>query len=411
MINVSTHTLNNGLRVLHHYNGATRMVAVNILFDVGSRDETPEHTGLAHLMEHLMFTGSKNAPSFDDALQAAGGESNAWTSADITNYYDILPAQNIETALWLESDRLLNLNLNHQSIALQKSVVTEEFKQRYLNQPYGDLYHLLHGAAFTVHPYRWPTIGLNVEDIASVDDEVVADFYHSHYAVNNAILCVAGNVTFDKTIALVNKWFGDIPPHEVAARSLPREPRQLSPRLVERTAPVPADMIFRAYHMCSRTDHDFPATDLLSDILANGTSSRFYRNVVTKKGIFTELDASVAGLYDPGLFYVRGRLNPGCSFSDAEKAIDEELEKLIAEGVTDYEVQKYTNKFLANDMFESVHYVEKAARLCRYELLMGANEINNEVARYRAVDAGHIMNVAREVLRPENCTTLHYHRQ
>lgn len=408
MIEVNVHTLENGLRLLHHYNGSTRMVAVNTLYDVGSRDEHIAHTGLAHLMEHLMFTGSAHVPSFDGALQAAGGECNAWTSCDVTNYYDVLPAHNIETALWLESDRIANLNLDERSISLQKSVVVEEFKQRYINQPYGDVFHLLHGAAFTVHPYKWPTIGLRVDDVAQLPVEVVMDSYHRHYCVNNAVMCIAGNIEFGRAVELVEKWMGDLPAGPAHTRHLPVEPPQTEPRLVERHAQVPQNMIFRAYHMCGRIDRDFQACDLLSDVLANGTSSRFYRNVVTKGHLFTELDASVSGFTDPSLFYVRGALCDGVSFAEAEAAIDAELERLLAGGVSDYEKEKCTNKFLSNDTFENIGYAEKATRLCRHELLTEAADINNEVAKYRAVTTQQLGEVAHSLFRPENCTTLHY---
>ncbi len=408
MIEVNLHTLDNGLRLLHHYNGSTRMVAVNTLFDVGSRDENITHTGLAHLMEHLMFTGSRNAPSFDGALQAAGGVCNAWTSCDVTNYYDVLPAHNIETALWLESDRLASLNLDERSIALQKNVVVEEFKQRYINQPYGDVFHLLHGAAFTVHPYKWPTIGLRVEDVAQLPTEVVMDFFRRHYCVNNAVMCVAGNIDFARTVELVEKWMGDLPAGPVHERNLPVEPPQQAPRLVEHHAEVPQNRIFRAYHMCGRMERDFQACDLLSDVLANGTSSRFYRNLVTRGDLFTELDASVAGNADPSLFYVGGALCDGVSFDEAEAAIDAELERLLEGGVSDYEKEKCTNKFLSNDTFENIGYAEKATRLCRHELLGHAADINDEVAKYRAVTTRRLNEVAHRLFKPENCTTLRY---
>lgn len=408
MIEVNVHKLDNGLRLLHHYNASTRMVAVNTLFDVGSRDEDIRHTGLAHLMEHLMFTGSAHAPSFDSELQAAGGESNAWTSFDVTNFYEILPAHNIETALWLESDRIANLNLNEESIALQKSVVVEEFKQRSINQPYGDVMHLLHGEAYRVHSYKWPAIGLNVEDIEAVDPEVVLDFYKKHYMINNAVMCIAGNVEFERAVELVEKWFGDFPMIAVPQRNIPAEPPQTSLRLVEHHASVPQNIIFRAYHMCERLSPDFQATDLLSDVLANGTSSRFYRNIVANTRQFTELDASVGGYADPSLFYIRGVLRDGVTFDEAEATIDNELEQLLVHGVSDYEVEKCTNKFLATDTFENLGYAAKASRLCNYELMSSAHDINNEVGKYRAVTPAKILQVAERIFKKENCTTLHY---
>lgn len=409
MINFSTIRLDNGLTLIHHHNAATRMVALNLLYRVGSRDEQPEHTGLAHLMEHLMFTGSAHAPSFDSPLQAAGGSSNAWTSVDITNYYDILPAQNIETALWLERDRLLHLNIDARSIELQKGVVIEEFKQRYLNQPYGDLHHMLVGAAYRVHPYRWPTIGLRVDDIASVPAEVVLDFYRRHYSVNNMIMCVSGNIERQRAVDLVDKWFGDIAPVELAPRSYPAEPEQTEPRAVHHASgTVPADIMVRAYHMCSRMSPDFAPSDLLSDVLANGPSSRFKRGRLWKSGMFSELDASVLGFADPGLFMVRARLAEGVDFDTAGRAIDEELQQLLDNGVTDHEVTKYANKFVTTQLFENVGYDTKAARLCSFENLSSADEINREPDRYLALTSADVDRVARQILRPENCTTVYY---
>ncbi len=412
MINFSTIRLDNGLTLIHHHNAATRMVALNLLYRVGSRDEQPEHTGLAHLMEHLMFTGSSHAPSFDTPLQAAGGMSNAWTSVDVTNYYEILPAQNIETALWLERDRLLYLNIDARSIELQKSVVIEEFKQRYLNQPYGDLHHRLTAAAYHVHPYRWPTIGLNVDDIASVPADVVLDFYHRHYCVNNLIMCISGNIERDRAVDLARKWFGDIAPVDMPPRNYPEEPEQTSPREVYcESDTVPADYMVRAYHMCDRLSADFAPSDLLSDVLANGPSSRFKRGRLWKSGMFSDLDASVLGVIDPGLFFVRARLADGVDFGTACQAIDEELEQLLANGVTDYEVRKYANKFVTTQLIDNVGYDTKAARLCSFENLTSADEINREPERYLEVTSGDIDRVARQILRQSNCTTVYYKKK
>ena len=281
------------------------------MYDVGSKDENPKATGLAHLFEHLMFTGSKNAPNFDAPLQAAGGSSNAWTSVDITNYYETLPAQNVETAFWLESDRLRYLNLTDESIDTQKSVVIEEFKQRCLNVPYGDLYHFCNDLAYKVHPYRWPTIGLSVDDIKNASHEDIKSFFAQHYAVNNLILCVSGHIEFEKAVALTEKWFGDFAPANIPVRNLPQEPVQTEQRFMSVKREVPQNVLTMMYHMCGRCDADYQVCDMLSDVLSNGMSSRFYRNVLVKSGLFTELDASVSGTYDPGLFIVRARLASG----------------------------------------------------------------------------------------------------
>lgn len=405
---VRKHQLVNGLRLLHCYDADTQMVAVNLLLDVGSRDEDEHHTGLAHLMEHLMFTGSANAPDFNTPLQAAGGDSNAWTSQDLTNFYETLPAQNLETALWLDSDRLLQLNLSTQSITTQKSVVIEEFKQRCLNHPYGDVGHLTGQLCYKEHPYRWPVIGQSVEQIAQMPEEVITGFYRKHYSVNNAILCIAGHVNFDDAVRLTEKWFGDLKPAETLLRNLPQEPVQTEPRLVAVKRQVPLNLIELNYHMCGRGDVDYQACDQLSDVLGNGLSARLFRNVVMTTGLFQSLDASVMGTHDPGLFKISGLLAPGASFDQARKAIDAEVRRLVEDGVTDHERQKCTNKFESTMLLSNIGYAKKAVTLCRYELLGDASEVNHEVDRYRTLTAERLQQVASKLFRPENCSTLYY---
>ncbi len=407
MINFRTHRLSNGLRLVHHYDATTRMVAVNLLYDVGSSDENPDKTGLAHLMEHLMFSGTKNVAKYDEKLQVAGGDSNAWTNIDITNYYDVLPAHNLETALWLESERLLNLNLTDENIEIQKNVVIEEFKQRYLNQPYGNILHLTHGLAFEVHPYRWPTIGLDVETIRNFTKEDVVKFHRKHYAVNNIVMCLSGNVDFDTAVSLVEKWFGDIDPQDVPQRVLPVEPEQNKYRFLKYKCEVPNNMILRTYHMCGRKDKQYQATDLLSDVLGNGMSSRFYEELINGSDKFVDVDASVLGSRDPGLFYVRARLADGVSFEEADALIDNVITKLY-DGISDREVEKCVNKFISNMLFENVGYAEKAVSLSSHELLWGADKINTECDLYRALTPAHLLDVAAWIFRPENCSTIYY---
>lgn len=416
MIDVNVYKLPNGLTLLHHYDCSTRMVCVNLLYDVGSRDENQSCTGLAHLMEHLMFTGSRYAPDFDGALQAAGGESNAWTSADMTNYYETLPAQNLETALWLESGRLLGLNLNDQGVSVQKKVVVEEFKQRCLNQPYGDLSHCVNSVAYTVHPYRWPVIGLSPDDIERASHREIVDFFHSHYAVNNLILCISGHVALDRAVDLVVKWFGDIEPVQLPKRELPQEPAHTARRCAHFRRDVPDDMVYLVFNMCGRTERDYVACDQLSDILSNGTSSRLYQNVLLKTGMFTDLDASVTGTIDPGLFLLRGRLSKGVKFDRALAAIEQELQRLVDDGVTQYEHEKATNKYESNFLFENIGYAEKAVKLCQYELLgknsreldYNADSVNTEVGRYHNLDRSRLQQVASQLFRPENSSVIFY---
>ena len=400
--------MSNGLTVLHHYDGATRMVAVNVLYNVGSSDEQPPLTGLAHLLEHLMFTGSEHVPSYDQALQAAGGESNAWTSTDATNYYDVVPAQNLDTALWLESDRLLSLTLSDQSIATQRSVVIEEFKQRCLNVPYGDLSHLMSQLAYTVHPYRWPAIGRKVEDIENATADDVRQFHQAHYAAGNAILCISGNVTLERALQAVEHWFGDIPARQLAPRIHPVEPDQHEARQLQVTRDVPQTIISRAYHMPGRTSHSYAACDILSDVLSNGKSARFYQNVILKTGLFTELDASVSGTRDNGLFFVRAKLAPEATIQAAQTAIDAELQRLLTGGIEHYELEKFVNKHIASERFESLGYLQQAMRLCLYEQLGDANLVNTEEQQYRRLTTDDILSAAHRVLQPTNCSTVIY---
>ena len=408
MIEVKTYTLANGLRLLHHKDATTKMVALNLLYKVGARNENPEKTGFAHLFEHLMFSGSKNSESFDEPLQAAGGENNAWTSNDITNYYDILPAHNIETAFWLESDRLLNLSLTEKKFEAQKSVVVEEFKQRCLNRPYGDVSHIIRDAAYKVHPYRWPVIGLDTEVIANATLDDAWSFFNNHYSTDNLIMCVSGNIEFERAVELTEKWFGDIPSRKTIQQIIPVEPPQVQPQLVKVECDVPQNMILKAYHMCGRTHADYQSTDIISDILANGNSARFFRNVLKKTDAFSSLDASIGGSLDPGLFYVRGYLQDGVSYEEGNAVIQKELEAFLKEGATEYEITKYVNKLDSREQFENISYLEKATKLCSYEFWSKAEDINIESAKYRAITPEDISRVSHDILREDNCTTLFY---
>ena len=304
MIEINRHTLSNGLRIVHSEDNTTQMVALNILYDVGARDEDPEHTGFAHLFEHLMFGGSINVPDYDTPVQNAGGENNAWTNNDITNYYITLPRQNVETGFWLESDRMLSLDFNPRSLEVQRQVVIEEFKQRNLNQPYGDASHLLRALAYKVHPYRWPTIGKEISHIANATSEEVQAFFFRYYAPDNAILAVTGHITFEETVALAEKWFSPIPRRHVPRRSLPMEPMQTEERRLTVERNVPVDALYMAFHMCSRNHPDYYAFDMLSDLLSSGRSSRFVQHLVQDKQIFNSIDAYISGSIDNGLFHI-----------------------------------------------------------------------------------------------------------
>ena len=408
MINVKSTRLSNGIRLLHHHDATTQMVALNLLYDVGARDETCGHTGFAHLFEHLMFGGSANIPNFDIPLQEAGGDSNAWTSSDITNFYETIPAHNIETALWLESDRLNRLAFTQHAFDVQKGVVIEEFKQRCINVPYGDLDHILRAEAYKVHPYRWPVIGNDISEIENATLDDARDFFYAHYAPNNLIMCIAGNITFDETVKLVEKWMGDIPMRDIKPRMLPLEPKQNAPRRKEVNKQVPQTVIVKAFHTCCRNHPDFQSCDIISDILANGNSARFFKNVLMKSDIFTDLDASVTGSIDPGLFLIKGRLQENASIETAEKAIDFEIQKLINGDVSSYEIEKYTNKFDSKECFENISYSEKASKLCYYELLSKAEDINTEVDKYKKITPRKIAETAVRLFDKSNETTIVY---
>src|SRR5574344_128222 len=408
MIQVNKHTLDNGLRIVHSQDKTTQMVALNILYDVGAKDEDENHTGFAHLFEHLMFGGSVNIPDYDTHVQNAGGENNAWTNNDITNYYITLPLQNVETAFWLESDRMLSLDFNEKSLEVQRQVVIEEFKQRNLNQPYGDTSHIVRDMAYKVHPYKWPTIGKEISHIENATMEDVRSFFFSHYAPNNAILAVTGNISFEETIAMAEKWFGPIQRRDVIKRNLIKEPEQLQERreTVERNVPV--DAIYMAFHMSNRKDRDYYAYDMLSDLLSNGRSSRFIQNLVQEKKFFSNIDAYISGSVEEGLFHISGKPVPSISLKDAEKAIWEELEAIKNSELPLNELDKVKNKYESEQIFSNMTYLNVATNLAFFELLGNAEDINNEVEKYRSVDADHIQMVAKKTFTPNNSSTLYY---
>ena len=408
MIRINRYCLSNGLRLIHHQDKETQMVALNLLYDVGSKDENPDCTGFAHLFEHLMFGGSVNIPDFDTPLQKAGGENNAWTSNDITNYYSVVPRQNVETAFWLESDRMLGLDFSEKSLSVQKQVVIEEFKQRNLNQPYGDIPLLIRPLAYKVHPYRWPTIGKRVEHIEQVKLEDVKSFFYKHYAPNNAILAVTGNISFEEAVELTEKWFGTIERRDIEPRNLPAEPVQKSARFQEVSRSVPLDSITKVYHMCRRMDKEYHCFDLLSDILSNGRSSRLFQRLVMDRKLFADIDASITGDIDAGLFMIKGKVNKGISLEEADRAIVEELRRLGENEVSAYELQKVVNKFESNDPFSNINYLNKATNLAYYELLDKAENIDSEIEKYKGITSRMLKEVAERAFVEENSSTLYY---
>jgi len=408
MIAFDRFTLANGLTLIVHRDEATPLACINILYDVGARDEEESRTGFAHLFEHLMFGGSVNIPSYDEVSPRIGAENNAFTSNDITNYYITLPAQNLEAAYWLESDRMYGLAFSEKSLEVQRNVVIEEFKQRYLNQPYGDAWLLLRPLAYKVHPYKWATIGKEIRHIEEAVMDDVKAFFKKHYNPKNAILVVSGNVDTEEVRLLSEKWFGSIPGGAKPGRNLPEEPRQEEYRRLEVERDVPADSLFMAFHMCSRRDPEYYTMDIISDLLSRGNSSRLYNRLVKDKQIFTELNAYVMGELDKGLFIVAGKVTPQFTLQQGEEAVFEELEKLQNEPVPDAELNKVKNKIEATHTFSEMNVLDKAMNLAFSELLGDANRINTEVERYMNVSADMIQGQAREVFRKTNCSSLHY---
>ena len=408
---INKYCLSNGLWLVHCEDRSTQMVALNIVYDVGARDEHPEHTGFAHLFEHLMFGGSVNIPDYDTPLQSAGGENNAWTNNDITNYYLTVPKSNVEIGFWLESDRMLELAFSEQSLDVQRGVVTEEFKQRCLNQPYGDVGHLLRPLAYRVHPYRWPTIGKELSHIEQATLEEVKDFFYRFYAPNNAVLAVTGNISWEETLALAEKWFGPVPRRNVPPRQLPQEPEQREARRLTVERPVPLDALFMAYPMCSREHPDYFAFDILSDVLSNGRSSRLNRRLVQEQKLFSSIDAYISGTRDAGLLHVNGKPAAGVSLEEAEAAVLRELEELKQTPVGEQELEKVKNKFESTQIFGNINYLNVATNLAWFELTGQAEDIDLEVERHRAVTAEQLQRVARETFREENSVVLYYKKE
>ncbi len=408
MITVNRHTLPNGLRIVHSEDKDTQMVAINVLYDVGARDEHPEHTGFAHLFEHLMFGGSINIPDYDAHVQNAGGENNAWTNNDITNYYITLPKQNVETGFWLESDRMLSLDFSEKSLDVQRHVVIEEFKQRNLNQPYGDVGHLVRSMAYQKHPYQWPTIGKETAHIENATLQEVKDFFFRFYAPNNAILSVTGNISFEETLRLTEKWFGPIPRRNVHPRNLPTEPRQTEERRMTVERNVPVDALYMVFHKCDRKHPDYYVFDMLSDLLSAGRSSRLVQHLVVGKQLFSSIDAYISGSIDNGLFQIAGKPAPSVSLEEAEAAIWEELEAMKTENIVEEEIEKVKNRYESEQIFSNINYLNVATNLAFFELIGQAEDINHEVGKYRSVSAERIKEVAKRAFVRENCSVLYY---
>ncbi|HEV8081455.1 MAG TPA: pitrilysin family protein [Chitinophagaceae bacterium] len=411
MIHFEKFILDNGLRVIVHQDATTPMAVLDVMYDVGARDEDPGQTGFAHLFEHLMFGGSINIPSYDEPLQMAGGENNAYTTNDLTNYYIQLSAENLETAFWLESDRMLSLSFDENSLDVQRKVVSEEFKEHYLNKPYGDVWHKMRELAYQVHPYRWMTIGKKLSHVENAQVQDVKNFFFKHYTPVNAILCVAGNVTVEQVKALAQKWFGDIPPGEKYKRLLPAEPKQTVKRKLEVKAKVPLDALYKCWHIYPRLDKRYYTTDLITDLLSGGGSSRLYQSLVKEKQLFSNINCFHFGSVDAGLLAIEGKLIKGIKMQDAEKAIEEELEKMRTQTVDEDELQKVKNKTESLMAFEDIPLMSRAGSLATYELLGDANLMNKELEHYQAVTAEDIKQESKNIFTEDNSSTLYYYSE
>ncbi len=408
MIKFSRFTLDNGLRVLVHEDKSTPLVAMNILYDVGSRDEDPDNTGLAHLFEHLMFGGSVNIPDYDIPLQMVGGENNAFTNNDITNYYLTIPSENIETAFWLESDRMLELDFSQKNLDTQKNVVIEEFNQRYLNQPYGDAILKIRPLAYKVHPYRWPTIGMDISHIENTDLKTIKEFFFSHYAPNNAIVALSGNIEYNDAFRLCQKWFGPIEKRKVKIRNLPAEPVQTEERRLILEKDVPSTALYKVWHIGPRNGPDFKTLDLITDLLAGGESGRLNTILVREKKMFSEINAYLTSDIDPGLLFIHGKLMKGIDIQEAEDAINEVISGIKNISCSDREMEKVKNKFESSTVFSYTSVLNKSMNLAFFELLGDPEMINLEVNEYRKITPDMVMDTALRYLNQSNCSTLIY---
>ena len=409
MIQFEKFQLDNGLKVLVHQDSSTPMAVVNVLYNVGAKDEDPAKTGFAHLFEHLMFGGSVNIPVYDEPLQRAGGENNAYTTNDLTNYYCQIPAENIETAFWLESDRMLSLAFSKKSLEVQRKVVCEEFKEHYINKPYGDAWHKMRSLAYTQHPYRWMTIGASLAHVEDATMEDVKDFFFQFYRPNNAILVVTGNVETEQVKQLAKKWFGPIEAGKAYVRNLPKEPLQEKTRSMDVRADVPLDMLMMTWHMGGRFDEGYHATDLITEVLGGGTSARLYEQLIKVKQIFSSIDCYHFGTVDPGLLVIEGKLVKGISMAVAEKAVLEEIEKIKNEILDAKEVQKVINKTESVICFEDMSIMNRAHSLAYYELLGDADLMNKELGMYQRVTPTMIQHTAQQIFQDNNRNTLYYY--
>jgi predicted Zn-dependent peptidase len=408
MISFEKFTLANGLQVIVHEDPATTMAVVDVIYNVGSRDEDENLTGFAHLFEHLMFGGSENIPSFDTPLQKVGGENNAFTTPDLTNYYITVPAQNIETALWLESDRMKQLAFNTQSLETQRKVVIEEFKQRYLNQPYGDVWLKFRPLIYQKHPYRWPTIGAGIQHIEEAQMSDVRAFFEKHYVPSNAVLVVAGRVKLDQVKALAEKWFAPIDAGIKPNRKLSQEPEQAEDRRMEIVADVPANRIYKAYPVIGRYEPGYYAIDLMSDLLGRGESSYLYEHLIQKQRIFDSIGTYQTSSNDPGLLIIQGQVSDDVTIEEAELALEKVLRDFAETKVADKELQMVKNQSEASLVFGEVEVLNRAMNLAMAANAGDVNLVNEEPEKIAKVQASELEKWAQRLFIQGKSNTLLY---
>lgn len=408
MLPYSRFFLDNGLEVIVHEDHGSKIAVFNLLYKVGSKDEVPGKTGLAHFFEHLMFGGSANVPVFDRELERVGGACNAFTSPDITNYYITIPAANLETAFWLESDRMLQLTLNEKTIETQRKVVMEEYKQRYLNQPYGDVFHHLRDLAYDKHPYRWPTIGQNLDDIIGYTKDDVWDFYQANYRPDNAILVVAGAVTQAQIETLAKKWFEPIPNLSKPLHQIEVEPDQTVRKSKSVEANVPTDALYKAYKMPGRLQQGYLEADLITDLMGFGKSSILEQTLVKKGKLFASVGAYILGSVDPGLLVFSGKMENGISAVEAEKALDQVINDFMKPEISNYSLEKAKNQGEAMKTYESIQLLNRAMNLAYYAHLGNPDFYWEEYENKSNLKASEISDWANRLIREDNSSVLYY---
>lgn len=408
MVAFEKYHLDNGLTVILQQDTTTPMVATNVCYNVGSKDENPERTGFAHLFEHLMFGGSKNIANFHKEVELASGSENGFTSIDVTDYYITLPKQNLEVAFWLESDRMNELVFSPESLEIQRHVVIEEYKQSYLNQPYGDAMLLHMPLCYQKHPYLWMPIGKTPQHVEEATMEEVKAFFYTFYRPNNAVLTVSGNIQIEACKDMIHKWFSPILQGKPYIRNLAQEPLQTEPRYLDITRDVPSDRLQKAYKMGKRTDSEYVPACMLVDILSNGKSSRLIKKLKYENPIFSSINAYLLGSFDDGLLFIIGYTYPNIAIEDADKLVQEQLQLLCEDGISDYELQKVKNKAKTEFDYDMLDVQSKTMNLSINEVMSAAEIVNSMEEAYMRVTAEDIQQTARKIFNENRCSTLYY---